>query len=56
MFELFIGFCILFTAYYCGAIAFHTLEDLKEEPKTPRWPFIKKFGRKFWKNFIYQLP
>lgn len=49
-------FCYIFTAYFLGAIAFETHNDLKEGEFSSRLIYAKKFAKKFWYNFVYKLP
>lgn len=49
-------FCILFTIYFFGAVAFETYVDVGGIGANTRWGYVKKFASKFWGNFIYRLP
>lgn len=49
-------FCTCFTIYFLCMVLIETNEDLKNEPRHPRWFFMKKLWRKFVSNLIYRLP
>lgn len=56
LFKLFSLACICFTIYFLSIVMIETAIDLKNEPRIPRWPFVKKLWRKFLSNLIYRLP